>query len=295
MAIRVFALTISLFLVSSFLRAQDSTINKEALLKELELINTQRQTKLKGDLATILSEVTTAALSPQSARALYEKAIFAVQYEGKRKDEADFVEWKQGQKENYRSNAFILALQMHLEYLSYSLQKLNGAEPAVLAQPLIGFTRSYFTNESAFQEERKQLEPLLFKPIQDGPFAKYYQIENQLSKLPQWELMPSNAWSILEKTVFPVLREKKNPEILAIWDERIAREKDLTEKSAASDKKIRFESQTQPSFYWGRAKDAYAIGQEKAAVSEMMNLVRSYPLHPNFEAWTTELSAMLKK
>jgi hypothetical protein len=295
MVIRVFALAISLFFVSVCGWAQDSAPDKETLLKELETLNTQRQIKLKGDLAAILSEVTSAALSRDGACALYEKAIFAVRYEGKQKDEADFVDWKKGQKENFRSAAFTLALQMHLEYLSYAVQKLNGVESSLLSQPLIRFARQYYTNEMEFLAERKQLEPFLFKPLQDGPFARYYLIENQLSNLQQWEPTPSNAWGILEKTVFPFLRDKKSPEILTLWDERIARDKQQAEKSPATDHKIRFESQTQPSLYWGRSKDAYAIGQEKAALTEMMNLVRSYPLHPNYETWTNELSLILKK
>jgi hypothetical protein len=275
----------------------ETPLDSALLLKELESVASSRQQKLNSDLTAIEQELNAAAASPAAALELYLKVIFATEYEGKRRDETEFVAWKKQEKETLRSAPYTLALQLHLRYLILSLHRLQERPPATLIPEILAYVDYWQNQESSFLEKdvRKSVEPFLFKPITESPFTKYYQFESQLGRLPEWEMVPGKSWSILEKSVMPSLRQQKSPQLLALWDDRILREKTQADQDPAVDKKLRFAQQTEPRLSWARAQDVYAIGQEKSALLEMMALVRTHPLHPDFEAWVQELRILLQK
>ena len=55
----------------------------------------------------------------------------------------------------------------------------------------------------------------------------------------------------------------------------------------------RFATVRRPELLWARAEDLYQIGLKNRAITEMVAVLKSNPLHPRAEAWISQLEAML--
>jgi hypothetical protein len=48
-----------------------------------------------------------------------------------------------------------------------------------------------------------------------------------------------------------------------------------------------------PRLQWSRAQDVFLIGQRNRAVTDMFNLIKTYPQHPDNAAWISRLESLL--
>ena len=56
-----------------------------------------------------------------------------------------------------------------------------------------------------------------------------------------------------------------------------------------------FNNVTRQRLIFQRAQDMVILGQPNRAVSEMVNLVKSYPEHPDFQIWVAKIRELIKR
>jgi hypothetical protein len=100
-----------------------------------------------------------------------------------------------------------------------------------------------------------------------------------------WEASAGNVDGIFHNIILPELREQKDPRLLEYWDVRLKREADNVSKSKLTFEIDKFNTITRPKLLWERAQDIKIIGQRNRALGEMVNLVKTYPTHPDATNW----------
>ena len=48
-----------------------------------------------------------------------------------------------------------------------------------------------------------------------------------------------------------------------------------------------------PNLLWSRAQDVLVLGQKNRAITEMFNLVKTHPQHPNVTGWISAIEGIL--
>jgi hypothetical protein len=291
---------------TAVLRADDKAVNRDQMLKELADIENKHHDAQEGSLNSVLAEVNAAAGSPGAALALYQKAVFQVEYDGKKTGREDFRAWQKKEDPLFHDANFVEALSLRLRYLSLTLQAIEGADRAKLAEPVAAYARELLQFPPDYADTSLRQPPngekpgdliheLFFTSLNDGPIEKSYQIDKQISALKDWSKNPGDAVDILNQNVYPALRKAKSPLLITLWDERIGYESDLADgKNTLADQRERFESDTLPTLQWGRAKDLIVIGRADEGLREMFTIIKTYPLHVDNSKWIKELRDILK-
>jgi hypothetical protein len=285
-------------------------VDSDALLKELDKIEVQRQDQMTNGLSSVINQLSGALGSPKDAVDLYEKAVFANRFEGQKQDEVEFNKWKQQEGEKMMEPVFLSALQFHIQYLIYTLKKVSGVENANQVNDLISYVQKYRDAEDTFSDgpkdpnkpanprsalrDTKRYDELLQQPVGQGPFAKFFQIEKQLDDVKDWEKKPGNSRGIEDQSIFPVFRDKKDPNLLALWDKRIDYERQRAERSGLNGDQSRFENEAYPNLLWSKAKDQLVLGDQSGGIHAMMDVIHTYPTNANFKQWLDELRGILK-
>lgn len=318
MASLLFALIV--FTFPGTIRAQ--TVDIQQLLRELEQIRSSRANALKTGLRDQIESLSAAAASKPAAVQAYAKAVQAVEYEGKRKDAAEFGLWRDSNQEVLVDDTFCTALQLHLQYVVMSLKRMQGQKTEEVMPTLLDYVNRLsvhlsdlskrekpkndvqLRNEGARPKDKQgdkinkdvaaAVHDLMKNALPESVFVRWYGLDGYVANIEKWEQNSSNIEGIVDKTIMPYMREKKDPQLLDQWDARIARAEEKAKKTTLAIDLDKFQNQTLPSLMWSRAEDRILIGQRNAAILDMFNMVKTYQSHPDFEAWATELIALLK-
>ena len=285
-----------------------------AILKQLDAIESKQKNAQKGSLSQILTEVNETKDYADASVKLYQKAVFTVRYDGAKGDQGAYAKWTKDNEELFRDPLFVKALSLHLQYLALTLQAARGDDAAKLAPAASDFVHAYWDYEPsrpgsaeqqrAFSEksgkpakpvqEPQDVRDLLDQSVAGGVIALFFQIDTLLPNVPNWGFVPSGYAEILTKEVFPPMRDAKNPALIGLWDEYIAHETDKAEKNPLTDKRTHFENEDLPTLRWKRAEDMVAVGQNDAGVAQMLDLIQTFPLHPDNTKWMAELRGLLQ-
>lgn len=161
-------------------------------------------------------------------------------------------------------------------------------------------------------------DSILNASVSDSPVAKYLGLEDVLpramskddrmaksvakllgnTKVPlaadeSWPMAPGDLEAIQQAIILPEYRLTKDPRILDYWDRVLTREGDLVAKRKVDYEEKRFVSVRRPEILWSRAEDFYKIGLTNRAITEMVAILRSNPVHPRVEGWISQLEGML--
>ena len=108
-----------------------------------------------------------------------------------------------------------------------------------------------------------------------------------------WPMSPGDLEGIHQAIILPEYRSTKDQRILEYWERVLRRESDAVAKRKVDYEEKRFATVRRPELLWSRAEDLYQIGLKNRAITEMVAVLRSNPLHPRSEGWISQLETML--
>ena len=108
-----------------------------------------------------------------------------------------------------------------------------------------------------------------------------------------WPMTPGDLEAIHQAIILPEYRSTKDQRILDYWERVLRRESDSVAKRKVDYEEKRFATVRRPELLWSRAEDLYQIGLKNRAITEMVAVLRSNPLHPRAEGWISQLETML--
>ncbi|MCB1064465.1 MAG: hypothetical protein KDN20_16295, partial [Verrucomicrobiae bacterium] len=119
------ACVVTLTMGASLAQAQSPGLNSEqmsnirAQLEELRMVIDGRNSELNRSAGTVFRQ---AAQDPKAAVELYAKCYKMVNFEREGREESDYRDWEDQQKETFRDPRFLEGLLMQLRYLALSCE-----------------------------------------------------------------------------------------------------------------------------------------------------------------------------
>lgn len=269
------------------------------ILRQLEEIQTQREELMKKGVAGALQRIRAAAASDSAAKDFYEEAVMQTQFAGQGREQSQLREWKKKREEALKDSSFSTAVRLHLNYLALTLERASGKTnedllPALLqhAGLVLAFAEKL---DDLDQKQRQPLNELLQKSVVEGVFSDWLRLKDHIGEIKNWEMSAGNAEGIYNQSVLPILREKKDPQLLQYWDARIERATANATKNERNFDVEKFNTVQLPRLRWQRAQDEILLGQTDQAVTEMLAIVKGNPGHPEAEAWIAQLTEIVEK
>ncbi|MFZ4774970.1 MAG: hypothetical protein ACOYM3_06395, partial [Terrimicrobiaceae bacterium] len=293
-------LTAGVFLSISVLHAQQQDAappNLENLAKEIDGIEQKQKQGKLSEKAALLAQVQAATVSGTAAANFYTQAVEEVQFKGKKDKVEAFTEWKKSHGDMLRSKEMQTALQLHLRYLLLSLQRKDLEKPETQLPALTAYLNELIASDDLFAGQKPipdEQKSLLEKPLGQSVFAQWMRMGEWLPDEKSWESKPGDVTGILEKNVRSVLREKKDPQLIQTWDLQMKVEAGRITVGRSEHQAEQFNTVTMPKMLFKRAQDMILVGQPNRGLTEMVTLVRTYPLHPDFASWLGKIRESIK-
>ncbi len=257
--------------------------------KQKDLANSQQQKKIQ-----VLREALGQASSSAS---LYEEAIRATQFAGKDNATQQFSAWSKKNADLLRSDGMRQAIRFHVTYLLLSLQRgAENAEAADLAKPSLDYAVELAEAQSKgpLASPPKEASELLNKPVAEGIFARWLMIDGLRIGSGDWEQSAGNLQGILEKNVRGPWRNQRNPQLMQAWDVQLRFLEGRTSENISSTDLDQLKTRTIPAALFARANDLEVLGQPNRAATEILQLVRTHPSHPDWLTWVARLKGLIE-
>lgn len=299
-------------------------VDTRYLLEALKQLREQNESAIKGRRASAYQQVAGAASSPDRAVAFWKEAVKAVQFEGAEKEGSQIRDWREGDGEALNDRLCANAVRLHLNWLALNLQHAAGAETKLLLPKILEHVNSvqgdiqlaeHLADTLDKAKERDSKSPGARKNIQEdgvvkrvhdqimkmsvssSPVARWLQLGDSLGSKKKgsggWEQVAGNVDGIYNSVILPEYRASKDLRLLEYWDMVLKREAER-----AADRKLDVEQRDwtnvkRPSLLWARAQDVLLVGQKNRAITEMFNLVKTYPQHPDAANWIGQIEALI--
>ncbi len=294
------------------------------LLEELRKLKDTNEAGLKSKRSSAYQQVAAAAASPESAVAYWKNAVKAVQFEGAEHENAKIQDWRDGEGEALNDRHCASAVRLHLNWLALNLQHAAGADTRTLLPKVVDHVNAVIAlNEAAEQfgeniqkaRERNSKSPGARKDVQEdqsakkfydgimrqsingSPVSRMLQLGEALGERKRndggWEMVAGNVEGIYNSVILPEYRSSKDPRVLDYWAMILKREEERASKRVLDVEKREWSNVKRPQILWDRAQDVLLIGQKNRAISEMFNLVKTYPQHPSAKNWISQIEELL--
>jgi hypothetical protein len=284
------------FYIGSTLIAQTTgPIDAKSMLASLQDIKQKQADSAKSQLLQTITDFTAACSDDGAALNFYVEAVRVTRFVGRDHEDSAFRDWKKDQLDKLKPSAIRTALR----YTMLSLQRAAGATDDQIFPVLLGYASDTADILPALDapgipgKGRGDDQDILREPVSDNIFARWYNIGGQLSALDNWEPVPANIDGIYQKILLPVMRKNRDPRILKYWDNKIITERGRASTETAAFDTDRFNLTRRPALLWSRAEDEVAIGMRDQGVTDMYNLVKAFPAHPDAAKWIAELEGLL--
>ncbi len=302
------------------LYAQDApAVDVNGLLKQLRTLRDQQAVTAKTSKLSAIQTLSAAASSNERAFKLWEDAVQATQMDGAGKEAAQLRQWRDTEGELFKEREVQNAVHLHLEWLVISLQRSNGATVKELLPTIINYSKELIADQAAMealdetikkekaapgpgkprnqnvkddQATRRTHDSILNKNIANSLVVQWLKLGDYIT-LDKWENNAGNLDGIYNRIVLPELRNQRDPRVMDYWDLKLKKEADAATRSKLSFEVDKFNTLRRPSLLWSRAQEYTYLGQKNRAVTEMFNLIKTYPNHPDASDWVTALEAML--
>jgi len=317
--------TAGLVASSTLVRAQDlPPVDPSKMLKELHSLRDKQIVDVKAAKQSAIQQLTQAAGSVPAGVAFWETAIRATQMDGAGKENEQFRAWQNTEGEMYKERPVQNAVHLHLEWLLITLQRSNGATVKDLLPSILNYTKELAADQAetgalvdtikkekegtpgvkprrgnpqqqdarSDDEARKMHDKILRTDLQKSMIVGWLKLDDAVS-FDKWEMVPGAYDGIYKQIVQPELRAEKDSRVFEYWDTKLKKEADAATKSRLSFEVDRFNNQRRPELLWNRAQEYTYLGQKNRAVTEMFNLIKQFPLHPDASDWTAALEAAL--
>lgn len=299
-------------------RAADLTLDQLAnISKQLaelkEVIENKKSERSQGAWSVFKR----ASQDPKAAVDLYLKCHRLLDFEREGREEKEYKEWEDRQKDQLRDENFLRNLMMQLNYLSLTCQALETDDIGTVLPGLL-----------AHVESLSQLEELpsqgLLQGVGGSVFARAYEVEDLIHSAKDWCDVPYDMAQIYERTILPYLRKEKPEQLMTAWDRRIAQETALVqflaeqetrgnnrdERKQAGEATRRmqtgktggvlkahdqddFERETLPQLQWGRLKDLYNYVDQVQGMAAMLSFIKANLDKGNAADWLNEIAALI--
>ena len=316
---RALALIIAALLAVPGARAQaGQSVDIGQMLQQLRQLREQTAIKTKADKQKAIQEVTAAAASGEGAVNAWEKAVMATQFDGVTKEATAFKAWREGEGEALKEAEAKNAARLYFQYLALTLQRSAGTPMKDLLPALVNYTRELAGDHAAMEnlddsikremekndgkrgpprkandaDVKKMHDSILHRPLGGSIVVQWLKLGEWVA-VDKWEGTPGNFDGIYEKTILPELRAQRDQRVLEYWDMKIKREGDNAAKSKLEFEHDKFLTQKLPVLLWHKAADMAVLGMKNRAATEMFNLIRKYPQHPDAGEWMGRLEEML--
>ena len=327
----VIPLIVAALSVPAFAQPNDAPpVDMKQLLQGLRQFKEQNETSLKTRRTAAYQQITAAASSLDKAAAYWTDAVLAVQFAGVDHQTAAVRDWKQGEGEGLKAKEGANAARLHLVWLGLTMQHSAGAETKQLLPSVIDFTRQLEADDAAIShvvelidkakaakrpgtnkalsEEthaKKIHDSILKMSVTNSPVAKRLQIADLLGDVAKkkkrgedaapasWETVPGNVNGIYNAIILPEFRATKDPRLLEYWDLMIKKEQENIYAGMPDFEERQWSQVKRPAMLWSRAQDLLLIGQRNRALTEMYNLIKAFPQHPEAAAWISQLEQSL--
>ncbi len=233
-----------------------------------------------------ISDFTAASADDGAALNFYLEAVRVTRFVGQPHEETAFHDWKKEEMGKLRPTAIRTALR----YTTLSLQRAAGATDNQIFPLLLAYVQDA---ETVIAPGSGNDQEILRQPVAENIFSRWYNIGSRLNGLDNWEPVPGNIQGIYEKIILPVMRKNHDARILRYWDNRIISERGRASAETAAFNTDRFNLTRRPSLLWSRAEDEVAIGLRDQGITDMFNLVKAFPAHPDAGKWIPELEGIL--
>jgi hypothetical protein len=317
---RQFLLLVIAALGANSIRAEDAPpVDPAQLLQALRGLKEQQAQLLKAAKQKALQQVQAAAATPTAAVAAWEEAVRSVQFDGAPREGSQFKDWREREGDALKEKEAAGAAQLHFKWMALTLQRSLGTPLKDLLPTIVAFTKEVAADQTAMDALAQDIEhekdapagnkrakdrrrndeqvkrvhdQILRSPVNNSVAAQVLKI-TALLDVDSWEYSAGNADGIFKKVILPELRAARDPRLLEYWDMMLKREADNAAKSKLAFETERFNQVRRPEILWSRAQDVLLLGQRNRAITEMFNLIKSYPAHPNASAWVSTLEETL--
>ena len=268
-----------------------ATYDPGAVLSSLKDLRAKQQQVMKSTKSQVLANIAAAAADNNTAGKAYEQAVMAVDFQGQGADGSKIAEWRKHQAEMLRNHDFLTAVRLQLVYLSLTWQRSAGAKVSELLPSLYEYTTQVDANHEAVEPFTNVLK----RSVNESVFTAFYQVGPYINNLPDWEMQQFNTEGIFQKTILPELRRAKDPRVLDYWDRRIQLGDPRFDRTQNSLLANRFNRIRKPALLWNRAEDEILLGDKAHAVNDMLNLIKTFSDHPDFEKWAARLEEIVSE
>lgn len=266
------------------------------LLKQLSSLEKKHEDAASAELNRLMGILGRGAAGGAEAAQLYEDAVKSLRFEGRKDSARSAADWSKNNAELLRSEEMRSVVRLHLQYLLMALQhgKGPGANSSQLADASLRYTKDLTTAIAGKDMDRapKEVQQLLSEPIDNSIFSRWLELGQYLPDKQDWEQVPGDVEGILEINVRGPWRTAHDPRVPETWDLQIS----LLEATPTTDAKAQanWKNVALPRLLFGRASDRIACGQRNLGIREIMDLVGTYPLHPDFKTWAGKLREVVQ-
>jgi len=291
------------------------------LLQELRAIKQTQAKQIITAKTNALQLIMSAAGSNERAVAMWEEAIKATQMDGAGKEGTQFKNWKDTEGETYKEREVQNSVRLHFEWLALTLQRSAGATVKDMLPSVIRYTQELLQDEAAIdalqdaiknekakdtgaknnraaQKSRddatvkKVHDFILNKSLNSSVVVQWMKLNDFLT-IDKWELTPGNYDGIFKNVVLPEFRAEKDQRVFEYWDIKMKKESDLAYKTRLKFEIDKYETLRKPTLLWNKAQEYVNIGLKNHGMSEMYNILKAYPTHPDADDWVAKLESML--
>jgi hypothetical protein len=108
-----------------------------------------------------------------------------------------------------------------------------------------------------------------------------------------WVQRPSDFDGIYDNIVQPELRSELSQRVFDYWDAKLRTEADRATRTKLNYEVDKFNTLRRPELLWGRAMEFAYLGQKNRAATEMFNVIKTYPTHPDAAQWIEDLQKFI--
>lgn len=290
-------LLFSLPLVTARAQQDLPEIDASQMLRFIEQFEQKQKEAVRSAKAAALTTLQTGTTGGAPASRLYEEAVKATQFSGRDGAAKDFADWKKNNAELLRSREMQDALQLHLRYLVFSLQRADAGKEADFSAPSWAYVQDLAATLTRWDKSNnvpREARDILNKPLNQSIFTQWLSLGPWLPQ-GDWESSSGNLDGILDKNIRPNWRKDRNPQLLATWDFQIKFHADRITTDGSNHQAAQFNTTRRPQLLLTRADDIATLGMPNRATTEVFNLIQENPTHPDFGQWVGKLRDLLKK
>lgn len=294
-------------------------MNVGELLKTLKTMREQQIQAVQSQKQAAYQKIASAAGSNEAATALWEEAIKATQMEGAGKEGAQFRTWKEGEGEAFKEREVQFAVRLHLQWLALTLKRSGGVTVKDLLPDVIRYTQDLLGDEVGMENLQESIkrdreqgdknqkkaqksrddatmkrvhDQVLNRSVKNSVVAQWLKLTDLIDAT-HWEMTPGNYDGIYTNIVLPEMRQQKDVRLFEYWDGKLKREAEAATKSKLLFEVDKFNTIRRPTLLWNRTQEFVHVGQKNRAITEMYNLIKAFPLHPEADTWIGVLEALV--